>query len=348
MATIKDIAKQAGVSFTTVSNVIHGNTKKVSPATIEKVERLMKEMNYIPNMGARMLVRSCSKIIGVIASDMTEPLKEGIQSPFMAEILGTMEREIRAAGYYMMLCFSDSAEEIEKLTSTWNVDGVITVSLGTVLSRRLAQKVHVPAVYTDCYFESNEPYVNVGTEDEKGARDITEYLLSLGHRKLLFISDVENPLDPQTSCDVGRKREEGFLGAMKDAGLGDCSDRILRCTNKREEKETLFEKIITRKGTDTALIFCNDYFAIEGMDYLRHRGIHIPEDFSITGFDDIDMAALISPRLTTVHQGVSEKGRLAVKRLLALINKTPLPEETHRLPVNIMIRESAQKIQKKV
>ncbi|MDO4272474.1 MAG: LacI family DNA-binding transcriptional regulator [Eubacteriales bacterium] len=348
MATIKDIAKQAGVSFTTVSNVIHGNTKKVSPATIEKVEKLMKEMNYVPNMGARMLVRSCSKIIGVIASDMTEPLKEGIQSPFMAEILGTMEREIRTAGYYMMLCFSDSAEEIEKLTSTWNVDGVITVSLGTVLSRRLAKKVHVPAVYTDCYFDAREPYINVGTEDEKGARDITEYLLGLGHRKLLFISDVENPSDPQTCCDVGRKREEGFLNAMKDAGLGDCSGRILRCANKREEKELLFEKIIARKGKDTALVFCNDYFAIEGIDYLRHKGIHVPKDFSVTGFDDINMAGLISPRLTTVHQGVSQKGRLAVKHLLALIENKPLPGEIQRLPVNIVIRESAQKIQEKV
>ncbi|MDC7288588.1 LacI family transcriptional regulator [Blautia schinkii] len=344
MPTIKDIAKEAGVSFTTVSNVIHGNTKKVSPATIEKIQKIMEEMHYVPNMGARMLVQNQSRIIGVIANDFTEPSRDGIQSPFMAKILGTMEREIRRNGYYMMLCFSESAEEIEKLASTWNVDGILTVSLGTGLSRRLAKKIRVPAVFTDCYFDPQEPYTNVGTEDEQGALEIVRYLHKLGHRDILFISDVSETQLPQAMCDVGRKREEGFLRAMSDAGLGDCEDRILRCGNKREEKEALFRELMKHKGSVTALAFCNDYLAIEAMDYLRHQGICFPEDFSVTGFDDIDMAALVTPRLTTVRQGVGEKGRLAVRRLISLIEKSPDKEKCRRLPVEIVIRESAQKI----
>lgn len=348
MATIKDIAREAGVSFTTVSNVIHGNTKKVSPATIEKIQKIMEQMHYVPNMGARMLVQNQSRIIGVIANDFTEPSREGIQSPFMAQILGTMEKEIRRHGYYMMLCFSESAEEIEKLASTWNVDGIITVSLGTELSRRLAKKIRVPAVFTDCYFDSQEPYTSVGTEDEQGAYEIVSYLQKLGHREILFISDVSHKQLPQAMCDVGRKREEGFLRAMSAAGLGDCRDRILRCGNKREEKEALFRELMQRKGRVTALAFCNDYFAIEAMDYLCHQGIHIPEDFSVTGFDDIDMAALVSPRLTTVRQGVGEKGRLAVRRLIGLIENSSSQEKCCRLPVEVIIRESAQKIKGKV
>ena len=106
MTTIKDIAKAAGVSVTTVSNVIHGNAGRVSPATIEKIQQIMKEMHYIPNMGARMLVRNQSKIIGVIIHGYREAKDGTFHSPFTAEIIGAMEREIRLNGYYMMLYLS--------------------------------------------------------------------------------------------------------------------------------------------------------------------------------------------------------------------------------------------------
>lgn len=343
MVTIKDIAKEAGVSFTTVSNVIHGNTKRVSPATIAKIEKIMKDMHYVPNMGARMLVRNQSNIIGVIANDLTEPSREGIQSPFMAEILGTMEKEIRRNGYYMMLCFSDSTDEIEKLLHTWNVAGILTVSLGTEGSRQLGEKITVPAVFTDCYFRAEEEYCNVGTEDEQGAYEMTSYLLSLGHREILFVSDVDRK-NGETACDAGIMRELGFVRAMKDAGIRDGERRIVSCGNTEEEKKELFERLMQRKSEITALVFCNDYFAVEGMDYFRHQGIRIPEDFSVTGFDDIDMARLTSPRLTTVHQGVSEKGRLAVKQLIARMEGKELAEKDIKLPVRLVIRESVQDI----
>lgn len=343
MATIKDIAREAGVSFTTVSNVIHGNTKRVSPATIEKIEKIMKEMHYVPNMGARMLVKHQSNIIGVIANDLTDPLGEGIQTPFMSEILGTMEKEIRRNGYYMMLCFSNSVEEIEKLLSTWNAAGIITVSMGTRVSRRLGEKIKVPAVFTDCYFREEETYCSVGTEDEEGAFEITSYLLSLGHRKILFVSDVDRS-KTDDCCEVGRMRESGFVRAMAQAGIRDGEQRILFCRNTAGEKERLFEEIVRKKDEITALVFCNDYLAIEGMDYFRHHHIRIPQDFSITGFDDIEMSRLTSPRLTTVHQGVSEKGRRAVQNLISLIQKKQISGKSVRLPVNLVIRESAQKI----
>lgn len=348
MATIKDIAKEAGVSFTTVSNVIHGKTKRVSPATVEKIQKIMAEMDYVPNMGARMLVKSCSRIIGVIASDMTDPLREGIQSPFMAEILGTMERDIRRNGYYMMLCFSDSVEEVDRLLNTWNVDGIITVSLGTEASRRLARKISVPAVFIDCYFQDGEDYLNVGTQDERGIYEITSYLLGLGHRKLFFLSDIDLENHPEEKENSGRMRELGFLRALGDYGIRDGENRILFCGSKRQERERLYQELIQRKEEATALVFCNDYFAIEAMDYFSHRGIRIPEDFSVTGFDDIDMARLSSPRLTTVHQGVSRRGHVAVEKLIAALEKRPVEERDTRIPVELVIRESAQKIPEKV
>lgn len=348
MATIKDIAREAGVSFTTVSNVIHGKTNKVSPAMVNKIKKIMEEMNYVPNMGARMLVQSCSRIIGVIANDLTKLRRDGAQSPFMAEILGTMEKEIRRNGYYMMLCFSDSVSEIENLLSTWNVDGIIAVSLGTEVSRKLAEQISVPAVFIDCYFGKDEKYLNVGTADEQGAYEITSYLVRMGHRKLLFLSDIDIKTHPEDQWNVGRMRELGYLRALKDAGINCDESWILSCPYQRQAREALFEEIIKRKGTVTGLVFCNDYFAIEAMDYLSHRGIRIPEDFSVTGFDDIDMARLSSPRLTTIQQGVSQKGQIAVEKLICAIEKEPIEERNTRLPVRLIIRESAQRIEKKV
>lgn len=345
MATIKDIAREAGVSFTTVSNVIHGNTKRVSPATVEKIQKIMKELHYVPNMGARMLAGNQSRIIGVVARDLTEPGREGIQSPFMAEILGAMEKEIRKHNYYMMLCFSNSVEEMEHLLNTWNVDGVVTVSLGTAVSKRLGEVIKVPAVFTDCYFQEKENYYNVGTMDEEGAFAITSYLIQQGHEKLLFLSDVDRKQNPADLENVGRMRELGFLRALKAAGIPHGEEGILFCSNQKKEKEVLFQQVAKRKGEVTALVFCNDYFAMEGMDYFRHHNIRIPEDFSITGFDDIDMARLSVPRLTTVHQGVSEKGRLAIQKLIHLIEKQPQPlEKDSRIPVELVIRESVKKL----
>ena len=148
MTTIKDIAKAAGVSVTTVSNVIHGNAGRVSPATIEKIQQIMKEMHYIPNMGARLLVRNQSKIIGVIIHGYREAKDGTFHSPFTAEIIGAMEREIRLNGYYMMLYASDSPEEIKNLVANWNVDGIITVGLGMDFCDLLKEWLQIPVVFT--------------------------------------------------------------------------------------------------------------------------------------------------------------------------------------------------------
>lgn len=343
MATIKDIAREAGVSFTTVSNVIHGNTKRVSPATIEKIQKIMEEMHYVPNMGARMLVRNQSNIIGVIANDFSD--EEEIQTPFMSEILRTMEKEIRRNGYYMMVCYSNSLEEIEKMLNTWNVAGIITVSFGTRKSRILAEQIQTPAVFLDSYFSETDSYLTVGTQDEQGIYDMTSYLLNLGHKKIFFVSDVDHAQDDGISFDVGHMRELGFLRALRDAGFEDGKQRIFSDADTKEKRVRVFEEIVRRKEEITALVFCNDFLAIEGMDYFRHNQIRIPEDFSITGFDDVNMASLSSPRLTTVHQGVGEKGIRAVKLLMDTIQGNVQTDMEKMLPVTLVIRESAQKME---
>lgn len=343
MVTIKDIAKAAGVSFMTVSNVIHGNTKKVSKPTIDKINRIMLEMNYVPNMGARMLVKNHSKIIGVVTNILSDVSEGSYQSPFIAEVLGSIEREIQNQGYYMMLYSSDSAEKMETLITTWNVDGIITVGIDTKVCRKLGKITQVPAVYTDCYFKEDETFITVGTEDEAGVYTGVTHLLDKGHRRIAFISDTPNPLTDLEE-GVGDYRKLGYKKALESAGIIYSEDNVFVGSNQKKEQEKVFDRLYGRLNEFTALVFCNDYYAIFAIDYLRHKGVKIPEDVSIIGFDDVDMARLSTPRLTTLRQGVSEKGKLAVGKLMAQIKNEPIDQISSRLPVELIQRESVKDI----
>lgn len=328
MATIKDIAKAAGVSVTTVSNVIHGNAGRVSRATIEKIQQIMKEMNYIPNMGARMLVRNQSKIIGVIIHGYQEEKDGTFHSPFTAEIIGAMEREIRLNGYYMMLHASDSPEEIKNLVANWNVDGIITVGLGMDFCDPLKEWLQIPVVFTDCFFHEKQ-YVNVGTEDEEGGYLAAKYLLEHGHSRIGFVTERQITEQEADRCADGL-RLQGFRRACAEKGLG-WSEKMVVCGEDLE-----------RLRMFTGIAVSSDYYALALMDMLRHSGIKIPEELSVVGFDDILMSHFSSPRLTTVHQGVPEKGILAVQKLLQQLRGETIEEKDLRLPVRLIERESVQ------
>lgn len=328
MTTIKDIAKAAGVSVTTISNVIHGNVGRVSPATIEKIQQIMKEMHYIPNMGARMLVRNQSKIIGVIIHGYREAKDGTFHSPFTAEIIGAMEREIRLSGYYMMLYASDSPEEIKNLVANWNVDGIITVGLGMDFCDLLKEWLQIPVVFTDCFFHEKQ-YVNVGTEDEEGGYLAANYLLEHGHRRIGFATEHRITEREADRCADGL-RLHGFRRACMEKGL------------MWSEQMVVFGEDLERLRNFTGIVVSSDYYALALMDMLRHRGVKIPEELSIIGFDDILMSHFSSPRLTTIHQGVPEKGILAVQQLLRQIRGEIVEEKDIRLPVRIVERESVK------
>ena len=129
MVTIKEIANQLGVSMTTVSNVIHGKTSEVSPATIEMVQKALKESGYVPNMGARNLAQNQSKIIGVVMKERKGRYTNLLCDPFYGELVGAIEKIIRTKDYYLMMNISDNMQDTLKNAATWNVDGVIMVSL---------------------------------------------------------------------------------------------------------------------------------------------------------------------------------------------------------------------------
>ena len=176
MATIKEIAELAGVSTTTVSNVIHGKTKKVSPSTIKKVEQLIKELGYVQKMGLRVLNKENSQLIAVVINYHKDFKDSILGDPFYGKIIGFIEEYLQSHGYYMMLYSTKDIEKIFQMVMGWNVDGVIAISFSKRNCEKILQLVKKAIVSIDAYgdVEAGEEshVVNIGLDDESGGYQI--------------------------------------------------------------------------------------------------------------------------------------------------------------------------------
>lgn len=155
MATIKEIAELAGVSPTTVANVIHGRVARVSPETLERVKAILERERYAPNMGAVMLARNNSRIIGVIMFREPRRNETALEDPFSSMILGAIEREIHKSGYYMMLQITDDEEDVLRLAARWKIEGLILIWVPGETAGIIRRSTEKPVVFVDCFFEED-------------------------------------------------------------------------------------------------------------------------------------------------------------------------------------------------
>ena len=153
MATIKEIAQRAGVSTTTVSNVIHGKTKKVSPANIQKIENLIREMGYVQKMGLRVLNKEKSQLIAVVINHHKDFKDSVIGDPFYGKIIGFIEKYVQELGYYLMLYSAKDTDKIFQMVMGWDVDGVIAISFSKSNCEKIYQLINKPIVSIDAYGE---------------------------------------------------------------------------------------------------------------------------------------------------------------------------------------------------
>lgn len=337
MIRIKDIAQRAGVSATTVSNVIHGNTRKVSQATIDKINRIIEETNYVPSMGARLLAGNGSRIIGVIVGTEERFREEKLQDPFTGSILGKIETELSRRGYYMMFHMSSGMEENCQLASAWNVEGLLTIGISAEDNLEIRRLSRAPVVSIDVYY-GKRAIPNVGLDDFSGGYEMAKYLLKKGHRRILFL----------TPWDVGvdKARWEGVQKALREYGV----ERIEECRQlmpfAHGERMELHRRNLEKYRRYTTLFFSSDYYAAEGIQFLHDEGIRVPEELSVVGFDNNSYATLIRPALTTVAQDVREKGWQAVDMLMKLIEnggEEGVKTQT-KLPIRIVERESVRQL----
>lgn len=341
MVTIKDMADMAGVAPTTVSNVLHGRTKKMSRETLERVERIIKECNYVTNMGARLLANYGSRIIGVIMMYGRREEKDAVQNPFFAEMMGGLERMIRENGYYMMLYTSGNVEESLQIAASWNIEGLIILGSQPEDSVKLNQQAGIPVVFIDSYFAGEEDeYVNVGLQDYEGAYEMTRYLMDQGHKRIGFLADEKEPVG------VDRQRLEGCRAALLEQGPA-VEERYIALDFREKERHEFLRRFCREKlahGSYTALMFASDYYAMDAVNVFFQEGILVPDQISVTGFDDNVFARQCRPQLTTVHQSPFQKAKTAVELLLSLLKGEEIPRRNIRLATSLIFRGSVKNI----
>lgn len=338
MIRIKDIADRSGVSPTTVSNVIHGKTGRVSKATVEKINRILKEMEYVPSISARMLANNSSGLIGVALGFMKKGNASSFEDPFVSAMLGNLEYQIREHGYYMMLVARHEQDDIMQQALGWNFDGVIAMALKEKEIAELSERLGKPLVTIDQYLPPELGVRSITMDDRGGAYQMSQYLIGKGHKKFLFLSD----------CDLGvdHYRWLGVRQAMEEAGIEDFESRHIVIPWNPEQREKAYEEMLPFFKKQTALFFSSDYYALEASNFLQNRGIKVPEEISIAGFDDVTYATLARPKLTTVHQMVDGKARRAVEVLMHLIQDEPVQKDIPPLPTTLVERESVRDLTK--
>lgn len=329
MATIYEVSKLAGVSLATVSRVMN-NSGRVSPKTRKKVLLAMKSLNYQPNTIAQSLASRRSNCVGVLVSEL--------HGPIFGALVSSIEEELRLAGKFTIFAVGHSDEVKEK-------EGI-----NFLISRNCdALILHLEAIADDYLLEQKNsviPFVIInrnvqGLEgncislnNEQGGYEATKLLLDLGHRDIAYISGPATWGDSSARL-AGHKRALAEFNINFDEQLTIEGDYLVLGGNRAMKQ--LFERGIQF----SAVICANDEMAVGALDVIRERGLSIPDDISVVGYDNVRWAPFLSPKLTTVNNPVRDMGRMAARWVLKNVyNEDKLTIQTIFEP-EIVARESA-------
>ena len=331
MSKMRDVAEKAGVSVSTVSHVIN-ETRFVSDETRMRVLSAMDDLNYQPNKLARSLRRKDKRTqtLGLLVPDSI--------NPFFNEALRGVEDACFGANYNVFLCNSENRpeKELEYLEALIGkqIDGIILFSTGTQDSLALLKHNNVTPVLVDRELEHNT-YDSVMVENEKGGQIATEYLIDLGHERIACITGPSY-LTPSA------KRVHGYLKTLQDAGLPIDEALIVQGDFRPQSGYSGMNTLLKLPDPPTAVFACNDMMAIGAMHAIHEAELHIPDDISIIGFDDIMFTAYTMPPLTTVAQPSYEMGLIAAEILINRLADAKSQSRQEILPPTLVIRESCR------
>ena len=335
MATIKDVAKMAGVSTTTVSHVIN-KTRFVAKETEESVLLAIKQLNYSPSAVARSLKVNTTKSIGMIVTTS--------EAPYFAEIIHSVEEHCYRQGYSLFLCNTQNDSEkvknhLEMLTKK-RVDGLLVMcSEYTQDSLDLLSSFSsIPMVVMDWGPNANTDIIYDHSFD--GGYLATKHLIDCGHKKIGIICGELNKT-------TARTRYEGFVKAMEEAKLKINPSWVLEGAFEPEDGYECMNRLLAQEELPTALFCCNDVMALGAISALTEKGLRVPDDMSIIGYDDIHASRFYAPPLTTIHQSKLRLGRQAVNILLERISqKDQSVQQYSRIDIGpeLIIRKSVKSI----
>lgn len=327
---ISDIAEELGLSTATVSNVIHGKTKKTSEETIKRVQALLEERGYIPSMAGILLAQNSSKIIGVFINDHEKYEGHTLDDAFIASSLNCLSTEIEKQGQFMMVKKAKKPEEILQFASMWNMDGLVVIGFCSQDYAYLRNHMRIPFVVYDGFCEEPERFFNITIDNYGGGFQMGELFRKYGHRQALCLSD--------NKIDVDLERYNGFADGFAP-GAAD----FMLIPMGRKDRQDFYRKNMESFHQISAVFAVSDYYAIDLIHFLWENGLRVPEDISVAGFDDIPMCEMISPALTTVRQDNAARAATAITKLREL-KEQKIPETTAMLPVKLVERASIRNL----
>ncbi len=326
-ANIKNVAQLAGVSISTVSRVIN-NPDSVSEELRSRVKNAIEKLGYHPNQIARSLRTGSTKLIGFIIPDITNPA-------FLMMVKGA-EDFLKRKGYTFIVCGTDHSthEETKLLRAllSQNVEGMIVTCSGGQNSdfSHIIHSSNVKMVFMDRRYENlNMPYVGVDNAD--GVERITDYLIELGHRSLVYLSGERN-------TSSAKERLRGFMSSVQKHGIEDFQVMYGKFTF-----ESGYELTKKLKKVPSAVIGGNDLVALGAIEALLQMGYSVPEDVSVVGFDDMFYSKYSKPSLTTVRQPIYEMGYTTGKILWQLLCGNRIKRHNLILKTEIVLRETVKR-----
>lgn len=321
--TARDVAARAGVSQPTVSLVLSDNpTARLSAETRARVIRAASELGYRPNVVARGLVRGRSYALGLLVPDL--------RNPFFADVASGAQRVAAEEGYALFLAEAREVapgRHLEALRSR-RIDGIIIDAVGASdLDPALLEGLNV--VLID---EPSTRWRGVASDALGAGRAAGRHLVELGHRRLAFMG-------PAINVHTFRLRERGFLEALREAGLSLTSATLQRAQPTAAGGQAAMRALLAAKPRPTAVFCANDLMALGALKACHRAGIAVPRDISIMGCDDVEMAQIVTPELTTVAIPARELGARAARMLARQLDgKSGAPMGTRPLPVTLKVR----------
>jgi DNA-binding LacI/PurR family transcriptional regulator len=338
--TITDVARAAKVSPSSVSNLLNGHTERMRPSTRERIEKAIRELGYTPNRAARQLKTGHAPIIGLIVPS--------VANPFFGIFAKLVEEVALSRGYQVALGNSDRDPERERKYAeelwAYGVQGIIFGSSLAQLSHLdslIDQGLHVVAFDRTTQQSDRITIDSVGVDNVQVTRLATKHLLALGHRRIGFVS---GPIRTVSRMD----RLKGYRTTLEEDGI-ELDPQLVWEGNTSNFGDTAAvelgrqgaHNLLSRTDPPTALITVNDMFAFGVYAGARDLGLSIPQDVSVVGIDDIALAEVAQPPLTTIHQPIGDIARWAVERLVGRLQDTCAEPQGHQtLAPRLVVRAS--------
>lgn len=327
--TLRDVASLAGVSKATASRVLN-ESARVDPETRDRVLAAIAELDYAPSATARNLSFGRTLTLGIVTSYLTRPQA--------AERLRGVDAVLADSGFDQVIRNVETVEKRDQylrgLTSAGRIDGLLVISLplsDDIASRLIASTI--PVVVVDAHTPAVEGLPHVIGDDVLGGVLATQHLLAIGHRRIAYIGDAfENPFGFTSS----RHRYLGFEAALRRAGLEPDPRLVALGDHGRYQARELAARMLVVPDRPTAIFAASDMQALGAMTAAREAGLRIPEDLSVVGYDDLEIADYVG--LTTVHQRLFESGRAGAEMLLAGIRERSAEPSRVLLPPQLVIR----------